>query len=83
MEKGFWITALLTTVGLLFSTEQRNGYENLEEDLFLPRYYRKSGKLFKLLFKQDYLRFGEYWKQIITKLNFGLIVQIFKATKCF
>jgi hypothetical protein len=76
MEKGFWITALFTTVGLIFSTEKRNGYEYLEEDLFLPRYYRKSGKLFKLLFKQDFLRFGVYWKQTITKLNFGFYSMI-------
>ena len=70
MELEFWIGAFIVTLGLFLSSEQQNGYQHLEEDIYLPQYYKKSGKIFKKIFKQEYLRFRVYWIQKITLLNF-------------
>lgn len=70
MEKDLWIGAIIISIGYYLSTETRNNYAHMEEDLFFPQHYRKAGKLFKFLFKQDYLRFSIYWKQKLIIFNF-------------
>ena len=71
MEKDFWLSSLLLVFGLLLGTGQTNGYRDREEDLYFPQYYRKSGKLHRILFKeQEYLRFSVYWTQKLIWFNF-------------
>ena len=71
MEKDFWLSSLFLVFGLFLGTGQTNGYRDREEDLYFPQYYRKAGKLHRILFKdQKYLRFSVYWTQKLIWFNF-------------
>ncbi len=73
MEIEFWLYTLVVVFGLLLGTGQTNGYRDREEDLYFPQYYRKAGKLHRILFKdQEYLRFSVYWTQKLIWFNFCL-----------
>ena len=49
MEIEFWLYTLVVVFGLLLGTSQTNGYRDREEDLYFPQYYRKAGKLHRIL----------------------------------
>ena len=78
-----WFCALLITFGLYYSTGQKNGYAQIEEDIYLPQYYCKAPKIFYLLHKQKYLRFSVFWEHIIIGSSFllySLIILIANIT---